>query len=95
MNTRERFVGTLMGEPVDRVPFIKVFGGTNAAHKHWEDEYRFRCADDTYADVLDRGYVLRDRSGKGLRMLGAMQDLTDRKRGERIQVTNLRTPDEI
>lgn len=39
MNTRERFVKTLMGEPVDRVPFIKVFGGTNAAHKHWENEY--------------------------------------------------------
>ena len=32
MNTRERFVGTLCGEPVDRVPFMKVFGGTNAVH---------------------------------------------------------------
>jgi uroporphyrinogen decarboxylase len=39
MNTRERFVNTLMGEDVDRVPFIKVFGGTNAVHKHWEQEY--------------------------------------------------------
>lgn len=39
MNTRERFVKTLIGEKVDRVPFIKVFGGTNAAHKEWEAEY--------------------------------------------------------
>lgn len=39
MNTRERFVKTLMGEKVDRVPFIKVFGGTNAVHKEWEAEY--------------------------------------------------------
>ena len=39
MNTRERFVGTLRGEPVDRVPFIKVFGGTNAVLPHWKDEY--------------------------------------------------------
>jgi len=39
MNTRERFVRTLTGEKVDRVPFIKVFGGTNAAHKEWEAEY--------------------------------------------------------
>ena len=27
MNTRERFVKTLRGEQVDRVPFMKVFGG--------------------------------------------------------------------
>lgn len=39
MNTRERFVRTLTGQPVDRVPFIKVFGGTNAVLPHWEDEH--------------------------------------------------------
>lgn len=39
MNTRERFVKTLTGQKVDRVPFMKVFGGTNAAHKEWEAEY--------------------------------------------------------
>ena len=39
MNTRERFVKTLTGEKVDRVPFIKVFGETNSIHKHWEGEY--------------------------------------------------------
>ena len=39
MNTRERFVKTLRGEQVDRVPFIKVFGGTNAVLPHWKDEY--------------------------------------------------------
>ncbi len=38
MNTRERFVKTLTGEKVDRVPFIKVFGGANAAHPEWETE---------------------------------------------------------
>lgn len=39
MNTRERFVKTLSGEPVDRVPFIKVFGGTNAILPAWEQEH--------------------------------------------------------
>ncbi len=39
MDTRERFVKTLRGEPVDRVPFMKVFGGTNAVLPHWNDEY--------------------------------------------------------
>ncbi len=45
----------------------------------WQDEYRFRKADGTYAAVLDRGYVLRDEGGKTLRMIGAMQDITARK----------------
>jgi len=39
MNHRQRFVRTLTGKPVDRVPFIKVFGGTNAIVPRWEEEY--------------------------------------------------------
>jgi len=39
MNIRQRFVDTLMGRPVDRVPFIKVFGGTNAIRPEWEAEH--------------------------------------------------------
>lgn len=38
MNDRERFVHTLTGRPVDRIPFIKVFGGTNACRAEWENE---------------------------------------------------------
>ncbi len=49
----------------------------------WSQEYRFLKADGTYADVLDRAYVLRDRSGRALRMIGALQDLSERKRVER------------
>ncbi|MEN6545817.1 MAG: uroporphyrinogen decarboxylase family protein [Armatimonadia bacterium] len=39
MTTRERFVRTLTGQPVDRVPFMKVFGGDNAILPQWEQEY--------------------------------------------------------
>src|SRR5207253_9077094 len=42
-------------------------------------EYRYQRADGTYADVLDRGYVLRDPGGKAYRMLGSMQDITANK----------------
>lgn len=38
MNSRERFVRVLTGKSVDRVPFIKVFGGTNHILPHWEKE---------------------------------------------------------
>jgi len=49
----------------------------------WRDEYRFLRADGEYAEILDRGYVMRDASGRAVRMIGAMQDLTERKRAER------------
>lgn len=39
MNHRERFVRTLTGKEVDRVPFIKVFGGDNAIVPQWEEEH--------------------------------------------------------
>src|SRR5262245_31589433 len=48
----------------------------------WVDEYRFRCADGSYKDVYDRGYVLRDPEGRAVRMIGAMLDITARKRTE-------------
>lgn len=49
---------------------------------HWECEYRFRRANGIYAYVLDRGKILRDQSGKAIRMVGAMQDITQRKEYE-------------
>ncbi|MEB2774281.1 PAS domain-containing protein [Algoriphagus sp. D3-2-R+10] len=47
----------------------------NKSHK-WEVEYRYRKSDDSYANILDRGYILRNSAGKALRMVGAMQDIT-------------------
>lgn len=46
----------------------------------WTEEYRFLRADGTYADVLDRGYVIRDVAGRATRMIGAMFDLTEQRR---------------
>ncbi|GGB56697.1 PAS domain S-box protein [Blastomonas aquatica] len=48
----------------------------------WTAEYRFRRSDGTFADVFDRGHVFRDQNGEAVRMIGAMFDLTERKRAE-------------
>ncbi|HEU0134877.1 MAG TPA: EAL domain-containing protein [Allosphingosinicella sp.] len=48
----------------------------------WAAEYRFRRRDGRFADVLDRGTVLRDESGRALRMIGALLDLSERKRAD-------------
>jgi diguanylate cyclase (GGDEF)-like protein/PAS domain S-box-containing protein len=48
-----------------------------ADQSQYSGKYRFRRADGTYADVFDRGCVIRDRANKAIRMVGAMQDLTE------------------
>ncbi|WP_159992495.1 PAS domain-containing protein [Roseomonas sp. 18066] len=50
--------------------------------EHWAGEYRFRRADGSYAEVLDRGYVIRDGQGRPVRMIGAMLDLTQVRTAE-------------
>jgi len=44
------------------------------------EEYRFRRADGSYADVLDRGYVMYNAAGGPFRMIGAVADISERKR---------------
>jgi PAS domain S-box-containing protein len=53
------------------------FYSTNESY--WEIEYQFLKADGTYAHVYDKGYIIRDRTGKPLRMIGATQDVTQLK----------------
>ena len=56
-----------------------VIDGTGRA---WTDEYRFLQADGSYAQVLDRGHVIRDGEGRACRMIGAMLDLTRMRSAE-------------
>jgi len=57
----------------------------------WSDEYRFRRADGSYANVLDRAYILRDSTGKAVRVVGAMADISDRKQVEQELQQTLQT----
>ncbi len=42
-------------------------------------EYRFKKEDGTYAYINDKGYILRNETGKAIRMIGAAEDITERK----------------
>lgn len=58
---------------------------------YWEDEYRFLKQDGEYAYVHDKGYIIRDTAGKAIRMIGASQDITERKLAEKtLQNSELR-----
>nr|MDZ8097146.1 PAS domain S-box protein [Nostoc sp. DedSLP01] len=42
----------------------------------WTEEYRFCRADNCYADVIDRAYIIRDSAGNPVRVVGAMADIS-------------------
>jgi diguanylate cyclase (GGDEF)-like protein/PAS domain S-box-containing protein len=66
--------------PDDRVKVNRMIDqALEGGMEFWSKEYRFRRKDGTYADIMDRGYILRDEAGKPHRMIGAMMDITERK----------------
>ena len=54
--------------------------------ERWEDEYSFLCADGQYKYLLDSGIILY-KYGKPVRILGAICDLTEKKKLE-LQLFN-------
>ncbi len=72
--------------PEDRDRVGRVFHAALAdpSVTRWADEYRFLKRDGSYAWVLDRGYLVRDERGLALRAVGAMQDISERKRAQEV-----------
>lgn len=54
----------------------------NGTDSNWSHEYRYKRADNLYVPVHDKGVVVRNEEGKAIRMIGAMQDVTERKQAE-------------
>lgn len=53
----------------------RISSGSN----QWGAEYRFKRADNTYAFVMDRGYIMHDENEMSYRMITYMVDLTKLK----------------
>lgn len=48
----------------------------------WQSDYRFLRKDGTYSYMNTRGYIMRNDMEKPVRMIGSMQDITERKNAE-------------
>ena len=69
--------------PEDRDRVVSTHQATlEREREFWSGEYRFRRADGSYADVYDRLYLIRDAAGTPARLVGALMDVSDRKRAE-------------
>ncbi|MEO5890295.1 MAG: response regulator, partial [Ferruginibacter sp.] len=58
--------------------YATVASGENS----WERDYRFLRTDGVYAYINSRAYVIKNDEQKPIRMIGSMQDITDRKNAE-------------
>ena len=59
----------------------------NGTETNWGAEYRYRKADGTYSFIIDKGFVLRDEKGRATRMVGAIRDISRKKKEElRLQL---------
>jgi PAS domain S-box-containing protein len=56
----------------------------NRQKNFWNGEYRFSKKDGSYSYVFDRGFIIRDETGKAIRIIGALQDITERQYNEQI-----------
>ncbi|WP_052519683.1 hybrid sensor histidine kinase/response regulator [Archangium violaceum] len=79
--TAEGWYSRIHPEDRDRV-VSGIHAAIDGGQESWTDEYRFRRSDGSYATFLDRGHIGRDASGKAVRMIGSMLDLTERHRAE-------------
>lgn len=55
----------------------------NPEVQNWQKEYRYQKADGTYANVIDRGIIIRNKKGIAVRMIGAMSDISQLKHTEK------------
>ncbi len=67
----------------------RVVGTLHAAIEHkdpsWTQEYRWRRHDGTYLTIQDRGYLICDRAGKPVHMVGSTADVTAQRREDVVR----------
>lgn len=55
---------------------------SNGSNEKWSDEYRIITDSGEVKYMYDRGYLLFNKRGKPIRMIGSMEDISERKRYE-------------
>lgn len=53
-----------------------------SSENFWEKEFRFLKSDGSYAHVVDKGIIIRDKTGTAIRLIGATQDISKIKSAE-------------
>lgn len=69
--------------PDDVLTVAEIFGSALKVGTTYEVEFRLQHKDGHYVPVMSRGFVLRDGSGKAIRVSGTNTDVSERKNAEK------------
>ena len=75
--------------PLDKARVIESIQNfvESSSQRVWQEEYRFKKADGKYVLVADRGFLIYNQQGRVNRMVGSMQDITEKREMERKLLT--------
>lgn len=77
----KRKVWATLVHPEDRESVVKsLYDALYSDVINWRSEYRFFKANGDYAYVIDRAYIIRNSSGKAIRIVGSKRDVTERNK---------------
>jgi PAS domain S-box-containing protein len=63
----------------------------NSEKMNWEDSFQFCCPDGTLCHIIIRSNILRDNTGKAIRMIGVIHDISKMQRLEETLDREIRT----
>lgn len=66
-------------DPRDRMRVTQSLRAALESGSLWSEDYRFLKGDGTYAEVRDRGLLVRDAAGRVVRVVSAMLDVTQQR----------------
>jgi PAS domain S-box-containing protein len=72
--------------PDDRTEAVRALDESLRACSRYNVEYRMKCKDGHYIYVEDNGIFLADDSGRAVRMLGTMSDVSEHRRAKELLV---------
>ena len=68
--------------PDDKEATLKSLNEAEATCVYWDTQYRLRHKNGNYVWIRDRGFFIPDSTGKAIRQLGMLEDISERKRAE-------------
>lgn len=79
--------------PEDRHTYINDIKAAleNSNASKMNSQYRFQRRDDSYANIIDRGHIIRDENGEAIRLIGATSDISEVISGrDAVKLANIR-----
>ena len=58
---------------------VSIYDVISTKQNFWQSEFKFLRNDSQYSHIYSRGYIISNDENKPVRMIGSMQDITDKK----------------